>query len=125
LAVELVAVVAEVARDPCAANLEGGGERAMKKYTRIPVIKPLGASWKWAGDAAQRIAELEAEVERLREERDRLATALTTELANYDDAGRIDVEHLRAALMSLSVRKDAQQAEAGGGKSRRSGEGPH
>jgi hypothetical protein len=57
----------------------------------------------------------EAEAKRLREERDaehrqrilveesrdRLARALTTELANYDEEGRIDVDHLRAALSSL------------------------
>jgi hypothetical protein len=34
-------------------------------------------------------------------------------------------EIAREALVSLPVREDAPQAEAGGGKSRRSGEGPH
>jgi predicted nuclease with TOPRIM domain len=70
---------------------------------------------------------LKRRLEQLREERDRLADALRRIADENDPLLGIgsEMEFAREALSSLPVREDAPQAEAGGGKSRRSGEGPH
>jgi phage shock protein A len=112
-----------------------------------------------AGYHAERAAKAEAEVERLTEERDRLADEVkrlrsavgvldlegeqlererdqliailaAAREANSPVVYTVDEKLLpllrkSGALSSLPEREDGSQAEAGGGKSRRSGEGPH
>jgi transposase len=73
-------------------------------------------------------------VERLTEERDRLAGRVRAALPEHGahNVPRPDgffenciACRIEEALVSLPVREDGPQSEAGGGKSRRSGEGPH
>jgi hypothetical protein len=78
-------------------------------------------------DAVERLNET---IERLRGERDRLAERLTLQHGLSLSMIPLDRQNIYReryeALCSLPVREDAPQAaEAGGGKSRRSGEGPH
>jgi hypothetical protein len=91
---------------------------AYQKGEPTPILTMLSIAHDYLG-------ELLAEVVRLREERDRLADAVTHVL-RHGHVGKQSKQRLREALSSLPVREDAPQAaEAGGGKSRRSGEGPH